>query len=675
MLALVRKHGIAIARDDADAASLKAAQRPDLEALPNSIIADEDAPDEPPIGLALQPADLADFGRGNSFAVTYFGPASLAADKSVNEDFALAGVVDGRDGQLSFGIVADGVTSRTFWPARSSRIAAFAAYEVVKRFARDGWVPKQGTADEVRPFLDALCETINRRFDEDRIALRESGAVPARWDAKVFEQHGDRADFWYQTTLLLAIVGPTGGWLLLCGDGGAVRFLADGAHIVDARVALDTGESPTLTTSIGIGVSAPSFKRAFIRPAPAGNALHVVLASDGVDRTLHRTRPEAGGNRYATLDLRSRAAAERAIQALAELPEADRDNMSVAHVCCPPGSPWPGERVVPIGVPPRSPPAPAIVCSTGEPRVAASMPPPPSPPASPMEAPARQTLDLSGWRKGRWRRFWRRLTSPRDVVDCTVFAPRTAPPGESISVQVFVHMPHLLSEAFALATTIDPRTAMRGISTLEAELETGARVQIRLEVPGASVEGEASLRWHGRTQGRSFSVVLPAGAAGRQFNAKALFFLDRTPIGWVGFVLTCAPGSDSEDLVPQGNRSRRYRYAFISYASEDRSEVEKRLQTLRALRIDYFHDILSLEPGDRWERRLYEEIDRCDLFILFWSRAAGRSEWVAKEIDRALGRRRSTVDELPDISPIALESLKLAPPPAALAEYHFHAST
>ena len=29
---------------------------------------------EPPLSLPLQAADLADFGRGNSFAVTYFGP-------------------------------------------------------------------------------------------------------------------------------------------------------------------------------------------------------------------------------------------------------------------------------------------------------------------------------------------------------------------------------------------------------------------------------------------------------------------------------------------------------------------------------------------------------------------------------------------------------------------------
>jgi hypothetical protein len=56
------------------------------------------------------------------------------------------------------------------------------------------------------------------------------------------------------------------------------------------------------------------------------------------------------------------------------------------------------------------------------------------------------------------------------------------------------------------------------------------------------------------------------------------------------------------------------------------------IQCLLAFAIRHFHDILSLDPGDRWARRLYDEIDRCDLFMLFWSRAAGRSEWVAKEI-------------------------------------------
>jgi TIR domain len=143
------------------------------------------------------------------------------------------------------------------------------------------------------------------------------------------------------------------------------------------------------------------------------------------------------------------------------------------------------------------------------------------------------------------------------------------------------------------------------------------------------------------------------------------------PVGWVGFVLSCRKLAEQEELVPNGRVARRYKYAFISYAREDRREVKKRVQALRTAKIRFFQDILSLDPGDRWARRLYQEIDRCDLFILFWSRAAGNSEWVGREIERALQKRQASTEELPDIAPIALEALRDAPPPPVLAAFHF----
>jgi hypothetical protein len=52
---------------------------------------------------------------------------------------------------------------------------------------------------------------------------------------------------------------------------------------------------------------------------------------------------------------------------------------------------------------------------------------------------------------------------------------------------------------------------------------------------------------------------------------------------------------------------------------------------LRALQIEFFRDVLGLDPGELWERRLYTEIERHDLFLLFWSRAAKESDWVYKK--------------------------------------------
>jgi TIR domain len=79
------------------------------------------------------------------------------------------------------------------------------------------------------------------------------------------------------------------------------------------------------------------------------------------------------------------------------------------------------------------------------------------------------------------------------------------------------------------------------------------------------------------------------------------------------------------------------------------------VQMLGVAGVRYFQDVLSLEPGDRWERKLNLGIDECDLFLLFWSSAAKRSEWVRKEVAYALARSRG--DELlpPEIKPVILE--------------------
>ena len=106
------------------------------------------------------------------------------------------------------------------------------------------------------------------------------------------------------------------------------------------------------------------------------------------------------------------------------------------------------------------------------------------------------------------------------------------------------------------------------------------------------------------------------------------------PLGQVTFTLAVViPGRQhGGEPVPVGDASHHYRKAFVSYASADRPEVVKRVQMLGRLGIDYFQDVLWLEPGERWERQLFRYIEDSDLFLLFWSTAARKSEWVHKEL-------------------------------------------
>ena len=120
--------------------------------------------------------------------------------------------------------------------------------------------------------------------------------------------------------------------------------------------------------------------------------------------------------------------------------------------------------------------------------------------------------------------------------------------------------------------------------------------------------------------------------------------------------------------------ARSFRKPFLSYASEDRVHVLRAAQLLEALKMQYFQDILKLSPGDRWERRLYAEIDSSDVFLLFWSRNAQQSEWVIREAEYALERAKApSPTQAPlEIVPVLLEGPPPPLPPPSLSGIHFN---
>jgi hypothetical protein len=124
--------------------------------------------------------------------------------------------------------------------------------------------------------------------------------------------------------------------------------------------------------------------------------------------------------------------------------------------------------------------------------------------------------------------------------------------------------------------------------------------------------------------------------------------------------------------VTEEHHMHHYNRAFISYASADRDEVLKRTQMLDRVHIEFFQDLLSLDPGQRWERQLYREIDRCDVFFLFWSSAAKKSEWVLKEVQYAMARNGGDEEKPPEILPVVIEGPPPAEAPPELAHLHLN---
>jgi hypothetical protein len=193
---------------------------------------------------------------------------------------------------------------------------------------------------------------------------------------------------------------------------------------------------------------------------------------------------------------------------------------------------------------------------------------------------------------------------PTEVIDAVAFAPPCAARGEEFPVQVFLCRTETDEELLRIAAlAADSRAVKRAIATLDIELAVGDRVDIRLEAPGLSLaDADQALIWRGKPRSCAFFVTVPEGFGPDHVLIHARLYRQAVPVGRIAFSMPIIATAASALPAPVGDFSRAYRRAFLSYASSDRSEVIKRAQALRAANIDFFVDLLSLDPGERWER-------------------------------------------------------------------------
>ena len=268
----------------------------------------------------------------------------------------------------------------------------------------------------------------------------------------------------------------------------------------------------------------------------------------------------------------------------------------------------------------------------------------------------------------------RGLTSPsscrQDLVDCSVFAPQEVMRGTPLIVQVFAHRPDQTKKVRNLAKEHDEHAVRRGFKSLEMEVEHGTKLEVHLHVSGLSCDNSVkTIVWQGQPTYVAFLAQVSPRLRPGPVSGNVTLSASGIPLGSIIFsVNIVAKGSshqDQSEMQPVGETARAYKRAFISYASQDRQEVLKRIQMLRLARIQYFQDVLRLEPGDRWKQKLYVEIDKSDVFLLFWSRNAKRSTWVMKEIRYALERKGGNEFAPPDLIPVIIDGPPVPKPPKA----------
>lgn len=259
------------------------------------------------------------------------------------------------------------------------------------------------------------------------------------------------------------------------------------------------------------------------------------------------------------------------------------------------------------------------------------------------------------------------------TLKCSVFAPPTVKRVQPFMVQVFAHTLGQAAEVDRLAREFDERAARRAVTTLSAAVRLGSTLTLHLSVTGANVSDPVQrLIWRDEPESVQFGVEVPADFAPEQLLGTVRVSVDEVPVGHVKFTLTVGTANTPSDRRNVGGAMRSYRFAFVSYATADRPEVLKRVQMLNRVGIGYFQDVLSLDPGERWEKALFGRIDDCDLFLLFWSHEARKSEWVQKELRYALDRKRGNDTAPPEVVPVVIDGPPPPAPPDELAHLHFN---
>lgn len=104
--------------------------------------------------------------------------------------------------------------------------------------------------------------------------------------------------------------------------------------------------------------------------------------------------------------------------------------------------------------------------------------------------------------------------------------------------------------------------------------------------------------------------------------------------------------------------------AFISHNKADKKIARALSEALLGLGIDPLFDEWEIAPGESLIAWIGQGIGDCDVFVLVWSMAASRSNWVGTELRAAL--RRRVEDDGLRVVPVIVDN---APLPTLVADY------
>lgn len=269
----------------------------------------------------------------------------------------------------------------------------------------------------------------------------------------------------------------------------------------------------------------------------------------------------------------------------------------------------------------------------------------------------------------------------RDDVECSIFAPRSSSAGKLVQIQVFLHTldAEQRQAAELTAEKIDALASLRSRKALSLSLAQGAPVQILLMADDPETRQSFELAsplseqtvWHGSPTSVSFFCRVDGFASLRNHLLKCLVSVEGVPVGEFKFTIEVTPMSDADSSAASDltePEAEKYQTVFLSYAREDKEEVDRVARVYNTMGMTVHRDISSLQPGEVFEDRLMAMLRNSDAFVLIWSQNAQNSEAVREEVKEALRVEQS--GGKPRFLPFPIEGPPIPMPWPEFADRH-----
>ena len=241
-----------------------------------------------------------------------------------------------------------------------------------------------------------------------------------------------------------------------------------------------------------------------------------------------------------------------------------------------------------------------------------------------------------------------------DEVYSSIFAPSEVKLKSHMLVQVYLHLYEETEKVKALAMESDKNAERRDYIPLQCKLKKGDKVDVLLDIYGETLlmSDKKSVVWQGSFTKCSFNYFVPKDIDVDELSCVAMLTVNGVPVGEMRFItrIVDAPRQLNPEII-----AHKYNKVFISYAHKDEAKVKSFHEGLKLAGIEHFFDRTYLKAGDVFPQVIQDYINSADLFVLFWSENASKSDYVQKERSQALERA------FPQVKPQQAAKLSIYP--------------